>query len=294
MINKSIIIVLSILFSQTINAQELLEILEKEQPKTINYTASTFMYSRITYGHSVETRKNGTLDVQANSRFWNTPAIRTQSFFVDRMSTRFALEYGISNRFMFGVGATTFDGKFDSFLKYKLVRQSDEKSPVTISLFQNASYYSRELLNDVSNRFSYTSQILIAKRINQNLSFQIAPTFINRGIVYDENDTQNHFAVGIGGRYKLGKHVSFASEYYHVINPIESTTTYGPFSLGVNWELSDVMLQFMLTNAVNKVEDAFITDTRNNFNFKNPNLNFGFNFTYTIHFKNGLKKLNNK
>ena len=294
MINKSIIIVLSILFSQTINAQELLEILEKEQPKTINYTASTFMYSRITYGHSVETRKNGTLDVQANSRFWNTPAIRTQSFFVDRMSTRFALEYGISNRFMFGVGATTFDGKFDSFLKYKLVRQSDEKSPVTISLFQNASYYSRELLNDVSNRFSYTSQILIAKRINQNLSFQIAPTFINRGIVYDENDTQNHFAVGIGGRYKLGKHVSFASEYYHIVNPIESVTTYGPFSLGVNWELSDVMLQFMLTNAVNKVEDAFITDTRNNFNFKNPNLNFGFNFTYTIHFKNGLKKLNNK
>ncbi|MEM7382600.1 MAG: DUF5777 family beta-barrel protein, partial [Bacteroidota bacterium] len=86
-----------------------------------------------------------------------------------------------------------------------------------------------------------------------------------------------------------GGHVSVVSEYYYTTNPIESFDTYGPFALGVNWELGDVMLQFMLTNAVNMVEDAFIAQTRNNFNFRNPNLNFGFNATYIIHFKRGLK-----
>ena len=133
---------------------------------------------------------------------------------------------------------------------------------------------------------------LVAKKITSNLSLQVSPTFIHRGLRRTTEDPLNVLAVGIGGRYKLGGHVSFVSEYYYVANPIESFDTYGPFSLGVNWELSDVMLQFMLTNSPLMVEDAFITGTRNNFNFKNPNLNFGFNFTYTFHLKNKLKNKN--
>lgn len=272
------------------SAQDLLDLLDKEQEGIKSYTEATFKFSRISFGQSVETRKEGILDVFLTSRSWNSPAERSQKFFVDKLSARIALEYGISNRLMFGVGGTTFDGRFDGFLKYKLIRQSNSGSPFSLSLFQNISYFSEVLTLDNSSRFSYTSQLLFAKKINTNFSLQLSPTFIHRGLVFDQNDTQNHFAVGIGGRYKLNGHVSFVSEYYYVANPIESFDTYGPFSLGINWELSDVMLQFMLTNAVSIVEDAFITNTRNNFNFKNPNLNFGFNFTYIFHLKNKLKK----
>ncbi|TBN04409.1 hypothetical protein EYD45_07265 [Hyunsoonleella flava] len=293
---KTIVSILTFLLAISfVNGQELLDILDKEHKDTLRFTEATFKYSRITYGQSVQTRKSGTLDVSANIRFWNTPEERSQSFFVDRLNTRFALEYGISDRLLLGVGGSTFDERFDGFIKYKLIRQGvSSGSPVTVSLFQNASYFSDALPYSSpgrmsSNRLSFTSQILIAKKITSDFSLQIAPTFVHRGLVFNDNDPQNHFAIGFGGRYKLGGHVSLVSEYYYVANPIKSFDTYGPFSLGINWELSDVMLQFMLTNAVSMVEDAFITQTRNNFNFKNPNLNFGFNFTYTIHFKNKLK-----
>ncbi len=284
--------------ANTMVAQDLLGILEEEQQDIPQYTQATFKFSRIAFGHSIETRKKGILDVFVANRFWNTPEQRTQSFAADRLSTRIALEYGVSDRFLMGFGGTTFDGLFDGYLKYKLVQQrSDQKgSPFSITLLQSASYFSEALTapniqDDFADRLSYTTQMLIAKKVTPNFSLQIAPTFVHRGLVFSEEDPQNHFAIGFGGRYKLGNHVSVVSEYYYNTNPVESFDTYGPFALGVNWEIGDVMLQFMLTNAVRMVEDAFITQTRHNFNFRNPNLNFGFNMTYVIHFKRNLKKV---
>ncbi len=299
--SRIILIMLALLaFAFTAEAQKgLLDILEKEQKDTLpQYTSATFKTTRITYGHSVETRKKGILEVFVANRFWNTPELRSQKFGVDKINVRIALEYAWSDRLSTGFGGSTWDGLFDGYLKYRLIRQRNDSKgvPFNITIFQNASYNSSALnlpyFNDsFSGRLSYTSQILLARKFNSKFSLQLAPTFVHKGLGGDSGETKNHFALGFGGRYKLSNHVSLVSEYYTVFNPIESTDTYGPFGLGVNWEIGDVMLQFMLTNAPSMVEDSFITRTRNNFNFKNPNLNFGFNFTYIIHFNRKLKGL---
>lgn len=275
--------------------QDLLGILENEQKDIPKYTSATFKMTRIAIGHSIETRKKGVLEIFVANRFWNTPELRTQSFFVDRLSSRIALEYGISDRLSLGFGGTSFDGLFDGYLKYKLVQQRDDGkgSPFSITLLQSSSYNSNAFPNadtSFSDRLAFTTQALIAKKFSQDFSLQITPSFIYRGNLASNEDPRNHFAIGFGGRYKLGSHLSLVSEYYYTANPIESFDVYAPFALGVNWEIGDIMLQFMLTNAQRIVDDAFITQTRNNFNFKNPNLNFGFNATYVIHFKRGLKK----
>ena len=57
---------------------------------------------------------------------------------------------------------------------------------------------------------------------------------------------------------------------------------YNAFAIGVNWELSYIMLQFQLTNTRTFAEDRFIMQTSNNFNFKDGNLHFGFNATFTL------------
>lgn len=276
----------------------LLEILDEEQQDKPQYTMATFKATRISYGHSVETRKKGILEVSVANRFWNTPSRYSQSFGADKMNSRIALEYGINDRLSTGFGGSTWDGLFDTYLKYRVIRQRDDKegSPVSLTLFQNASYNSNAFAtpymdDGFGNRLSSTTQALIARKFTPDLSFQIAPTFVHKGSRISEEDPQNHFALGFGGRYKLGGHVSFVSEYYAVFNPIVSRDTYGPFSVGINWELGDVMLQFMLTNTSHIVEDAYITDTGYNFNFKNPNLNFGFKATYVIHFNRKLKGL---
>ncbi len=276
----------------------LLEILDEEQQESPQYTLATFKATRISYGHSIETRKKGILEVSVANRFWNTPNLYSQSFGADKMNARIALEYGISDRLSTGFGGSTWDGLFDGYLKYRLIRQrsDSESSPVSVTLFQNASYYSEGITapnidDSFSSRLSFTSQALIARKFTSDFSLQIAPTWVHKGMRYSEEDPKNYFALGIGGRYKLGGHLSLVSEYYAVFNRKESYDTYGPFSIGVNWELGDVMLQFMLTNASHIVEDAFITGTSYNFNFKNPNLNFGFTATYVIHFNRKLKGL---
>ena len=65
------------------------------------------------------------------------------------------------------------------------------------------------------------------------------------------------FALGAGVRYKISPHISIVSEYYHSFNSLESVPSFDPFAFGVNWELGDVMLQFMLTNSFFMVEDSF-------------------------------------
>lgn len=276
-------------------AQGLLGILDDEQKDVPKYTFATFKMTRIAIGHSIETRKKGIFEIFVANRFWNTPSERSQSFVADRMSSRIALEYGLTDRFSIGVGGTTFDGLFDSYLKYKLVNQRENNHglPFSITLLQSSTYNSNafpNFENSFSDRLSFTSQVLIAKKFSSDFSLQITPSFIHRGEMAFEEDPINHFAIGFGGRYKLGNHLSLVSEYYYTANPIKSFDTYDPFVLGVNWELGDIMLQFMFTNAQRITDSAFITKTRNNFNFRNPNLNFGFNATYIFHFKRNLKK----
>lgn len=286
---------------QGVFSQDLLHVLDKEQQDSLGYVSPPFKMTRISIGHSTEVRSAGILEVLVSNRFWNLPTERSQSFAADKMSTRFALEYAISDKLTAGIGGTTFDGLFDTFLKYRLMAEKKgiNPNPVSITLFQGGSYNSNRIpytpiQDEVKNRFSFTTQVLVSKRVTPNFSFQISPSYIYKGIQFIEEDPSHFFALGFGGRYKIGHHVSVVSEYYYNANPIESFDTYGPFSLGVNWELGDVLLQFYLTNAVNMVEDTFITQTRNNFNFRNPNLNFGFNATYVIHFKNSLKSKHKK
>lgn len=303
-IKKSISIVFLLLMCNFMShsQSDLLDILDSEHKDTLKYTSATFKMTRIAIGHSSETRKKGILEVFVANRFWNTPAEKSQSFLADKMSSRIALEYAISDRLSMGFGGTTFDGLFDGYIKYKLLRQrADENgSPLSITLLQNVSHNSNSFASiygesnvPSENRQSFTSQLLVSRKFSSKFSLQIAPTLVHRGIVLSNEDPQNHLAIGFGARYKLGHHLSLVSEYYYNTNKIKSFDTYNPFVIGVNWEQGDVMLQFMLTNAVNMVEDAFITGTRNNFNFRNPNLNFGFNATYVIHFKRGLKKKRN-
>ncbi|RZN84622.1 MAG: hypothetical protein EVB11_00805 [Winogradskyella sp.] len=276
---------------------DLLDILNNEQ-EDATYVPPAFKMTRVAFGHSTEIRSKGVLELFTATRFWNFPGDRSQSFAADKMTTRIALEYGVSDRLSFGIGGTTFDGLFDSYLKYKLTSQEkgEKAAPFNITLLQAGSYNSSSgsvysgLSGDFSDRLAFTSQVLVSRKMSSKFSLQLAPTFVHKPLGVSNQDNKNFFALGFGARYKLGPHLSIVSEYYRTFNPIESFDTYDPFAIGVNWELGDILIQLMLTNTRNMVEDTFITQTTNNFNFKDPNLHFGFNATYVFHLKNKLKK----
>ncbi|MEM6719622.1 MAG: DUF5777 family beta-barrel protein [Bacteroidota bacterium] len=287
---KSNLVILAFLlsFSPLVVAQNLLDQLNDVPQTTNNYTMSTFKATRISIGHSVETRKKNTLEISFMSRYWNVPNSSGNAFVADKMSARFGLDYGISDRFTIGVGTSAPNGVADTYLKYRLLRQTDDnKNPFSISLLQTATYRTRRLngitLRDNSgDKFAFTTQALIARKFTRDFSLQISPTFIHRTSSRSPLDDHNHFAVGFGGRYKLSNHVSVVSEYYYVANELDSRKTFGAFALGANWEVSKLMLQFKMTNNPFFVEDTFITQTIRNFNTNDGNFFFGFHATYHL------------
>jgi hypothetical protein len=269
--------------------QSLLDKLAKEPLDSTQYVMSTFKGTRISIGHSIETRKKNTLEVSFMSRYWNTPQETSNAFVADRMCTRFGLDYGISNNFTIGIGAGTPNGIFDAYVKHRIVQQKTDNTgiPFGITLLQSGTYRTRSIIgienrDSFGDKLAFTTQLLIARKFSRNFSFQISPTFIHRTSSSFNEDDHNHFAVGFSPRYKVSNHVSLVSEYYYVANPLKSVKTYGAFVLGVNWEVSDLLLQFKMTNNQIFNEDGFITQTVRNFNTRDGNFFFGFHATYHI------------
>lgn len=278
------------------HSQDILAKLEKEYPNKPVYELATFKTTRIGLGHSIEVRKKGALEISAFNRFWNTENSTKQRFLADKLSTRFGLNYAITDLLTIGAGYTSFDEISDGFLKYKIFRQQKDakKAPVSITLLQGVSHRTKaDIENPLyaedniinSNVYSFVSQVLIARKFSRKFSAQITPTYIHRTDNFLTDQSNNQFAVGLGARYKLGGHVSLVSEYYYVANPASGVTTFDPFLIGVNWELSHLLLQFHMTNTRHFAEDAFITQTRNNFNFHDGNFHFGFNAIFVLHSK---------
>ena len=279
-----------------LKAQDLLEKLNQELKNVNQYEIATFKTTRIAISQSVETRKKGIVEFSIGNRYWDKPNNTEQSFLADEVSRRFGLNYAITDRFTAGFGYTNFDDIYDGYFKYQLLKQKTDikKSPVSVTLYQNFTKRNKQIgpitaYNENTGNYAFTSQILIAHKFNPRLSVQLSPTLINNGSSVLDEDPNTQFAIGFGARHKIGLHASIVSEYYYVANPIQSIETYEAFLVGINWELSYIQLQFHMTNARNFAEDLFITQTRNNFNFKDGAFHFGFNATFVIDFnKNKL------
>ncbi|MBL4604866.1 MAG: hypothetical protein JKY02_04160 [Flavobacteriaceae bacterium] len=278
------------------SAQSLLDKLNAEPLNGPLYTLATFKATRISIGHSVETRKKNVLEISVMSRFWNLHERTKNRFIADKISNRFGLDYGLSDRLTLGVGFSTLNNIFDTYLKYRLIQQQDNgPNKFSITLLQSAAHlnhktppspgskpYASISGNSFSDKLTLTSQVLIARKFTRNFSLQISPTFIRKNTAISPSDDQNQFAVGFGGRYKVANHVSIVSEYYYVTNPIKSFETHDAFAIGANWELSDLMLQFKMTNTPNFVEGVVLSQTRRPFNFKDGNFFFGFHATFFL------------
>ena len=197
--SRLILLVFGFVCYQGIFSQDLLDLLEEEQQPVPAYSPSAFMMTRIAFGHSTEVRPQNVLEIMASNRFWNLPSDPSRGFIANKLNTRIALEYGLSDRLSLGFGGSTFDNLFDSYLKYRVALQSTDNGwPVTLTLFQNVSYDSSPIGDTTipdgfSNRLSFTSQLLISKRFNKNLSLQLSPSLVNRSLGLTNEDPTTVF-----------------------------------------------------------------------------------------------------
>lgn len=281
-----------LLFSGNAFSQDLDALLNAETKPTVNYATATFKASRIINGHSIEQMKKKQLDFRISHRFGPLNDGAYGLFGLDQSKIHFSLEYGATDWLMLGVGRGSLNKTYDTFAKFRLLRQSSGATTMPVSL----SYFTSVELNTLkfqdptrtnyfSSRLAFVQQLLIARKFNDKFSFQLSPTFIHRNLVKSELDMNDVYAMGFGARYKLSKRLSLNAEYYYNYNPNNKfldTKYYNSASVGIDIETGGHVFQIMLTNSLGMREGSFIPQTTDKWLDKGIHLGFNISRVFAL------------
>lgn len=277
--------------AKTILAQDsLTNMLDKEMNQQLagkkQYTYATFKGTQLVNSRTIETLGKHDLDFRVSHRFGDIGGEfgGEKSFFGMENSTdvKISFDYGITNRLTAGIsrskGATSVRQLYEGSLKYKLLRQTDDNNmPVTVTAFSSAVVSSMssnskantpDHFNSFSDRLSFTNQLLIARKFSDKFSLMVMPTWVHTNYVIN-NDQNNIYAIGIGGRIKLNKRMALIADYYKVFRNTASTNSfkanglnfYNPLGAGIEFETGGHVFDFTFTNSTAILENQFIPYT---------------------------------
>lgn len=282
---KGLLILAALISFQFANAQadttDLLSLLGEEEEVT-NYTTATFKSTRVINMHSVENAASGVMDFRISHRFGAINTGADNLFGLDIASMRLGFEYGITDRLMVGIGRSNVNKELDGFVKYKILRQSTGKKvmPISVSWFSStvmrmSKWEDPERKNYFSSRLYYCHQLLIARKFNERLSLQVAPTLVHRNLVRDSTIKNDVYAAGFGGRFKLTNRTSFNAEYVYVPKGQLDAVYTNSLSIGFDIETGGHVFQLHFTNSRPMNEKGFITETTGQ--WEEGDIQFGFN-----------------
>lgn len=128
---------------------------------------------------------------------------------------RLALMYSFTDNITLGAG-TTKDGRMQDFnAKVALLRQTRSGSiPFNITYYGNMGIDARtkDKFRNVQDRYSFFNQLIISRRVNSNLSIQVAPSITHYNLV-EPGDNNDLMAVSLGARYKISPQTAILVDY---------------------------------------------------------------------------------
>lgn len=271
----------------------LLSMADDNTPKVKDYVTATFKSSRIINGHSIELVKPKHLEFRISHRFGSIRGGASEFFGLDNATIRLALEYGINDYLMVGLGRSNFEKSVDGFIKAKVLRQRKNGMPFTLALFGSTVVSTQKQSNPdyrFDSRLSYCAQVLIASKISDAISLQLSPTIVHRNLVPTADYPNDLIALGAGGRVKISKRVSINVEYfyrflsanYRRIDPYHNS-----LSVGVDIDTGGHIFSLHFTNSQPQIEKGFIGQTI--YQWSKGDICFGFNITRQFYV--GKKKL---
>lgn len=222
----------------------------------------------------------GTLEMDMNHRFGLVNGTNDMIGIWAPANIRIALNYAISNRINVGYGTTKDNRLQDLNLKIALLRQTRNNSmPFSVTYYGNMAIDARTKDNfiNTSDRWSFYNQLIIAKRLNDKVSFQIAPSFSHYN--YVETPVKNDmFSVEFGGRLKLSSTAAILVESNLPISTFSGGSLPKPgLGLGVEFSTGAHAFQIFITNY-----KGIVPQQNNVFNqndFMNGEFLIGFNIS---------------
>lgn len=267
--------------------EDLLEQLQGEEPDLP--VSSTFNTTRLINLHTSEVSGRNVLEFRITHRFGAVGSGFQGFYGLDNSADiRIGFDYGITDRFMVGIGRNKISKRFDGFAKYQLLRQTRKKVPLSLTVVGAAGYDPSENFEfalgdqggyeaypDFASRWTYFTQAILARKFHPRFSFQLAPTFLYRNYVgsysYDYfteevvTDGQTEiitrafpnalFGLGAGARFGVSQMVTITADYmlpftdYLLDRPEETLSYFPPLGIGVELEVGGHIFQINASNS---------------------------------------------
>lgn len=208
-------------------------------------------------------------------------------FGLDFANTRIQLIYGFTDGFDLSISRHSFNKTYEMYGKYRFLQQQNNMPINLVGFSQGAintlleeALILREV--DFSDRVSFTQQLLISRKFSEKLSLELMPTYFYEGYVAYEPQDNSQFALGIGGRYKVGKRWSINVDYGVHFNRADGSPFVNPLSIGVDIETGGHVFQLHFTNAQPTFESGFLGNA--NGDWGEGDIFFGFNLVRVFNF----------
>ncbi len=287
------------LLNTGLQAQDSLqEVSDKSEPVKVKPVKNTFQSIWISDNQTVFVPIKKTLEMDIMHRFgtWNNGYEDFWGFFAPS-NIRIGFNYVPVNKLNVGIGFTkttaavipgattsSISGPlWDVNLKYAIITQTKGKYPVSVSYYVNVAYNdkkdpNKEIYRYSSDRLNYFNQVLIARKVTEKLSVQIAPSVSHQNVVNGYftklNDSTlkinpsmkfDHFAVALSARYKVTNVTSVMVNYDQPLTKHATSNPNPSLSFGMEFNTSSHSFQLFFTNYY------YLNPSINNmFNSNNP------------------------
>ena len=280
---------LALCYTSKAQDTDLTAIMNSQQANQHIPVIATFKATRIINTHTVETLGKRTLDFRISHRFGTFNTGAENLYGLDGgANIRLDLEYSFDGRLMAGVGRSSLGKMMDGFLKYRLLRQTeDNHMPISTTLLANM-YYTLEKDRGIAtvgydtymhqySRMSFEYEVIIARKFSNNFSMQISPYLVHYNQVEHITDQNDIFGVSGGLRYKFTRSMAITAEYSYNINEFSRDDYYNNLGIGFEIETGGHVFQMHVVNSFGIVENQFLNMTTDK--WSNAGIRLGFNIS---------------
>lgn len=248
----------------------------------VNYATAAFKGLKIVNFESTKLVARSEFTFIVSHRFGSLKNGIDTFFGLDEAVTRLNFVFGINDGLNIGVSRSSFLKIYDVSIKYRLLRQEEDGFPFTVvgynSILVNTALDKDNLpLLEFKHRIGYAAQLLISRKIDTNLSLELAPTFFHDNYVVLDNQENSQFALGFGGRYKLSKRWSVNADYGWHLNRAGNSPFKNPLSVGFDLETGGHVFQMHFTNAQAMNTNGFLGQGSGDWG--DGDIYFGFNLS---------------
>lgn len=259
---------------------------EKKKPKPVKNT-----FAGVILGDNqtvmVPIKKTLELDIMHRFGTWKKGYEDFFGLFASS-NIRLGASYSFLNNLNVGAGITKANMIWDLEAKYAVIKQTKGRYPVSVTYYGKMEIDSREKENFTyfTDRLSYFHQLIVARKLTDNISLQIAPslTHINSidGYYNAEGKVKpvmkhEHFALAVTGRYKLKETMAVFFNYDQPLTKHTANNPHPNLQFGLEMTTSAHSFQFFAGNYFS------LSQVRNNmFNrndYRKGEFLIGFNIT---------------